>query len=89
MQIQHPTACMIARAATAQDEMTGDGTTTNVIFTGELLKLSEQYLSEGLHPRLIVEGFDLARSEVLKFLEDFKVRERLNPYYRCDVTGCD
>lgn len=23
MQIQHPTACMIARAATAQDDMTG------------------------------------------------------------------
>ncbi len=73
---------MIARAATAQDEMTGDGTTTNVIFTGELLKLSEQYLSEGLHPRLIVEGFDLARSEVLKFLEDFKVslRGRQDPF---------
>lgn len=64
---------MIARAATAQDDMTGDGTTTNVIFTGELLKLSEQYLSEGLHPRLIVEGFDKARSETLKFLDEFKV----------------
>ena len=28
MQIQHPTACMIARTATAQDDMTGDGTTS-------------------------------------------------------------
>ncbi|CAD7930634.1 unnamed protein product [Amoebophrya sp. A25] len=72
MQIQHPTACMIARAATAQDEMTGDGTTSNVLFTGELMKLSEQYLSEGLHPRMIVEGFDLARTEVLSFLDKFK-----------------
>ena len=63
---------MIARASTAQDEMTGDGTTTNVLFIGELLKLSEQYLAEGLHPRMIVEGFDLGRTEVLKFLEEFK-----------------
>lgn len=72
MQIQHPTACMIARAATAQDDMTGDGTTTNVLFIGELMKHAEQYLSEGLHPRMIVEGFDLARAEVLRFLDEFK-----------------
>merc|ERR1711871_1894122 len=72
MQIQHPTASMIARAATAQDDITGDGTTTNVLMTGELLKLSEPYLADGLHPRLIAEGFDLARGEVLAFLEHFK-----------------
>merc|ERR1719421_2646955 len=73
MQIQHPTAGMIARAATAQDDITGDGTTTSVIFIGELMKLSESYLGEGLHPRLICEGFDLARTETLSFLESFKV----------------
>jgi len=73
MQIQHPTASMIARAATAQDDMTGDGTTSSVMFIGELMKLSESYLAEGLHPRLIAEGFDLARDEVMRFLETFKV----------------
>mmetsp|Transcript_14809 Transcript_14809/g.31974 ORF Transcript_14809/g.31974 Transcript_14809/m.31974 type:complete len:533 (-) Transcript_14809:106-1704(-) len=73
MQIQHPTASMIARAATAQDEMTGDGTTTSVMFIGELMKLAEGCLAEGLHPRLIAEGFDLAREEMVKFLDEFKV----------------
>lgn len=73
MQIQHPTACMIARAASAQDEITGDGTTTSVMFIGELMKLSESYLTDGLHPRLIAEGFDIAREECLKFLESFKI----------------
>ena len=38
MQIQHPTAAMIARAATAQDDIVGDGTTSNVLLIGELLK---------------------------------------------------
>lgn len=42
MQIQHPTAGMIARAATAQDDIVGDGTTSNVLFTGELLKVAER-----------------------------------------------
>merc|ERR1719401_2473361 len=73
MQIQHPTASMIARAASAQDEVTGDGTTSSVMFIGELLKLAEQCLAEGLHPRLIAEGFDLAREEMVKFLDAFKV----------------
>merc|ERR1712178_413041 len=73
MQIQHPTASMIARAATAQDDVTGDGTTSSVMFIGELMKLSESYLADGLHPRLIAEGFDLARDEAMKFLEGFKV----------------
>merc|ERR1711990_1431473 len=74
MQIQHPTASMIARAATAQDDVTGDGTTTSVMFIGELMKLSESYLADGLHPRLVAEGFEKAREECCNFLDQFKVQ---------------
>jgi len=72
MQIQHPTAAIIARTATAQDDITGDGTTSNVLFTGELLHQSARYLEEGLHSRVLVEGIEKARDETLKFLEEFK-----------------
>mmetsp|Transcript_19166 Transcript_19166/g.34245 ORF Transcript_19166/g.34245 Transcript_19166/m.34245 type:complete len:545 (+) Transcript_19166:76-1710(+) len=72
MQIQHPTASIIARTATAQDDITGDGTTSNVLFTGELLRQSAIHLSEGLHPRVIVEGFELARDQCMKFVDEFK-----------------
>ena len=54
-QIQHPTAAIIARTATAQEDVTGDGTTSNVLFTGELMSQAERYLTEGLHPRILVE----------------------------------
>jgi T-complex protein 1 subunit zeta len=47
MQIQNPTATMIARAATAQDEITGDGTTSNVLLIAELLKQAHRFISEG------------------------------------------
>ena len=40
MQIQNPTASLIARTATAQDDMTGDGTTSTVLLIGELMKVS-------------------------------------------------
>ncbi|EGW35781.1 uncharacterized protein SPAPADRAFT_147424 [Spathaspora passalidarum NRRL Y-27907] len=72
MQIQHPTAVMIARAATAQDEITGDGTTTVVLLVGELLKQAERFISEGVHPRVIVDGFEIARENALKYLDEFK-----------------
>ncbi|KAM9889480.1 hypothetical protein OXX79_012131, partial [Metschnikowia pulcherrima] len=72
MQIQHPTAVMIARAATAQDEITGDGTTTVVLLVGELLKQAERFIGEGVHPRVIVDGFDLARDTALAHLAEFK-----------------
>lgn len=73
MQIQHPTAALIARTATAQDEVTGDGTTSTVLLCGELLKQAQRYTSEGLHPRVIADGFDIARDATIKFLDEFKV----------------
>jgi len=76
MQIQHPTAALIARTATAQDDITGDGTTSNVLLIGELLKQSERFLAEGLHPRIIGDGFELAKKRALEFLEKFKITKK-------------
>ncbi len=45
------------------------------MFTGELLKQAERYTSEGLHPRLITEGYEIAKDMVLEFLEGFKVQQ--------------
>ena len=70
MQIQHPTAALIARTATAQDDVTGDGTTSTVLLVGELLKQAEQYVAEGLHPRILTDGLDVARDKALAFLKD-------------------
>jgi T-complex protein 1 subunit zeta len=50
-----------------------DGTTSAVLFTGELLKQAERFTSEGLHPRLIAEGYEIAKEMVLDFLDSFKV----------------
>ncbi|KAL4074208.1 chaperonin Cpn60/TCP-1 family [Scleroderma citrinum] len=72
MQIQNPTAAMIARTAVAQDDQVGDGTTSVVLLVGELLKQADRYISEGVHPTVIAEGFDLAKKEALVFLDTFK-----------------
>ncbi|PHH85900.1 hypothetical protein CDD83_11022 [Cordyceps sp. RAO-2017] len=78
MQIQNPTAVMIARAATAQDDICGDGTTSVVLLVGELLKQADRYISEGLHPRIITDGFEIAKVEALKFLDSFKLPKEVD-----------
>jgi len=72
MQFQHPIAQMIARAVTAQDEMAGDGTTGTVLLIGELMRLAEYYMRDGVHVRSIVEGYNQAKEETLRFLDTFK-----------------
>ncbi|KAJ1951150.1 T-complex protein 1 subunit zeta, partial [Linderina pennispora] len=78
MQITNPVAVMIARAATAQDDVAGDGTTGLVLLVGELLKQAQRFIDEGVHPRVITDGFDAAKVEALKFLESFKVKEEMD-----------
>lgn len=73
MMIVHPTAVLIARAATATDQTVGDGTTSTVLLIGELLKQAERYLSEGLHPRVLVDGFELAKEKCIDILNNYKV----------------
>jgi T-complex protein 1 subunit zeta len=68
---------MIGRAATAQDDMVGDGTTTNVLFIGESMRQAERYIGDGVHPRIIVEGMELAKNETLRFLEEFKIAKEV------------
>ncbi|GAA5902664.1 chaperonin-containing T-complex subunit CCT6 [Sporobolomyces salmoneus] len=73
MQIQNPTAALIARTAVAQDEMTGDGTTSVVLLVGELLSQSLRYTSEGVHPRVLADGVEVAKNALTSFLDSYKV----------------
>lgn len=75
MQIQHPSASIIARASTSQDQITGDGTTSVVLLIGELLRQAERYLADGIHPRVLTDGFSLAKERCVEFLEKNKVKK--------------
>ncbi|HLD12742.1 MAG TPA: TCP-1/cpn60 chaperonin family protein, partial [Candidatus Nanoarchaeia archaeon] len=50
MQIEHPAAKMVVEVAKTQESEVGDGTTTAVIFAGELLKNAERLLEQEIHP---------------------------------------
>ncbi|PXF50128.1 T-complex protein 1 subunit zeta 1 [Gracilariopsis chorda] len=88
MQIKNPTSGMIARAASAQDDVCGDGTTSTVLIIGELLKKAEQLLIDGLHPRVIVDGFDLAKAQVMKWMEGQKIEVKTDRELLVSVARC-
>ncbi|KNB41299.1 hypothetical protein JH06_5945 [Blastocystis sp. subtype 4] len=33
--------------------------------------MASRYVAEGVHPRLLTDGFEIAKNETLKFLDDF------------------
>ena len=74
MQIEHPAAKMMVEVAKTQDEIVGDGTTTAVVFAGELLKTAEGLLDQQIHPTVITKGFRLAKNKALDFLNEISVK---------------
>ena len=67
--VQHPAAKMLVEVAKTQDDEVGDGTTTSVILTGELLKNAEELIKEKIHPTVIVEGYSKATEKALEILD--------------------
>ncbi len=70
MQIEHPAAKMIVEIAKTQENEIGDGTTTAVIFAGELLKNAETLLDKDVHPTVIIKGYRLASKKAQEVLHE-------------------
>ena len=87
MQIQSPSASLIARASTAQNDITGDGTTSTVLLIGELLKQAQLIIQEGLHPQVITDGFDLAQAKAFEVLDQMKLDAPINRDTLIQVAG--
>lgn len=81
MMIQHPTASMLSRICSSIDENLGDGSSSNLIIATSLIYLSEKYvLYEGIHPRIITQGFDTAKNVLLELLETMKIPVEVKPH---------
>ncbi|MFQ6087892.1 MAG: thermosome subunit beta [Candidatus Methanofastidiosia archaeon] len=70
MEIAHPAAKMIVEVAKTQDDEVGDGTTTAVVFAGELLKRAEILLDQGVHPTIIASGYKIAAEKASEILSE-------------------
>ncbi|MCJ2533793.1 MAG: thermosome subunit, partial [Candidatus Thermoplasmatota archaeon] len=71
--VEHPAAKMIVEVAKTQDEECGDGTTSAVILTGELLKYAGDLLEQNIHPTVITHGFKLASEKSIEVLDKLAI----------------
>jgi thermosome len=78
MDIQHPAAKMMVEVAKTQDNEAGDGTTTAVIISGELLNKAEELIEKNVHPTVIIDGYRKAQEKALEILEKMAITVDLN-----------
>ena len=73
MDIQHPAAKMMLEVAKTQDNEAGDGTTTAVIISGELLNKAQELVERSVHPTIIIDGYKKASDKALEILEKIAI----------------
>jgi len=78
MDIQHPAAKMMVEVAKTQDNEAGDGTTTAVIISGELLNKAQELIEKNVHPTIIIDGYRKASEKALEILEKIAIKVDLN-----------
>jgi thermosome len=67
--VDHPAAKMLVEVAKTQDEEAGDGTTSAVILSGELLKKAVDLIDSNIHPTIIAGGYRLAATKAQEILD--------------------
>jgi len=80
MDIQHPAGKMLVEVSKATDDEVGDGTKSAVILAGALLEKAEGLLDRGVHPTIIVHGYNRAAARSIEILESFA--EKVSPTNR-------
>ncbi len=74
MDVQHPAAKMMVEVSKTQDDEVGDGTTSVVILTGELLGKATELMLKKVHPTVIIEGYRQAEEKALEILESIAMK---------------
>jgi len=73
MDIEHPAANMIVEVANTQEDEVGDGTTTAVVISGELLGKAEDLLDQDIHATILAQGYRQAAEKAKEVLEDIAI----------------
>ena len=94
LDIVHPAAKTLVDIAKSQDNTVGDGTTSVVVFAGELLKESKQFIDEGMHSQVLIKGYRRALNECLSRISEISIKidqkeeeERKDLLKKCAMTS--
>jgi T-complex protein 1 subunit eta len=71
LDIEHPAAKILVDIAKSQDNEVGDGTTSVVVFAGELMKECKNFIEEGMLSYTLIDALNQALKLALEKLKEF------------------
>jgi len=70
LEVQHPAAKVLVELSQLQDKEVGDGTTSVVIYTAELLKNALELVQAHIHPNSVILGYKKALRWAHRYITD-------------------
>ncbi|GAA97480.1 uncharacterized protein L969DRAFT_83781 [Mixia osmundae IAM 14324] len=74
LEVVHPAARTLVDIARAQDAEVGDGTTSVTLLAAELLRVSKEFVEEGVSPHVIVKGYRRAAQLAVQRVKELAVK---------------
>lgn len=68
--VSHPTAKSMIELSRATDEEVGDGTTSVIVLSAEVLQHAEPFLRQNVHPTILVQAYSKALTVALEIMEE-------------------
>ena len=70
LEVEHPAARVLVQLSEMQDKEVGDGTTSVVILSAELLKRAHELVKNAIHPTSVMAGYRMAMKESIRFIKN-------------------
>lgn len=78
LEVVHPAARTLVDIAKSQDAEVGDGTTSVVLLTSEILKNSKVFIEDGMHPTVIIRALRKGTALAIKTVKEIAVNVKAN-----------
>ncbi len=86
--VDNPAAKVLVDISKTQDDEVGDGTTSVVVLSGELLREAEQLINQKIHPMVIIAGYREAAEAARQRLEQIASDNAADPVaFRQDLIN--
>mmetsp|Transcript_647 Transcript_647/g.1360 ORF Transcript_647/g.1360 Transcript_647/m.1360 type:complete len:530 (-) Transcript_647:562-2151(-) len=86
--VDNPAAKVLVEISKTQDDEVGDGTTSVVVLTGELLRQAEMLINMKIHPMTVIQGYREACEASKKVLLERSVNNSADPVrFRQDLLN--
>ena len=70
---KHPAAKSMIELARMQDEEVGDGTTSVICLTGEMMQVARPFIENNIHPTVIVSAYFKALADITKIIDELAI----------------